>query len=183
MRAVAPKSVNVATGPLVMAALHTTQEVVATGGLPVGGVSGEQIRTLSRMVVPVVAGDVVEVAGWQRVTNDIGPAKYTVGVGYWIDVYDVDDGPATSDPAKVWLRVSSLCGDNVTPSPQRHHMPVVLAGVVWFVPPTWPDRHRAVVCFRADAHSTAWAANGGGDRLTVDDYGVLTVKRYQRAVA
>lgn len=169
------------TGPLVHFDTVTTQEVVAlTSDLPVGGVSGEQSRTLARTIVRVAAGDVLKVAGWQRVTNDIGPKTYTVGVGFWIDVYDTDDGLNTSHPDKVWLRISSLDGQNVDRS-VVHHLPLNIEGVTWTVPATWPTGHRAVVCFRADAHSTAWNLNGGGDRISVDDYGVLTVDQYKPA--
>lgn len=180
VRAVAPKNVNYSTGPLTHVDTWTTQEVVALAGdLAVGEVSGEQMRTLARMVIPVDAGDFLEIDGWQRVTNDIGPVRYTCGVGFWVDVYDVDDGLSTSNPARVWLRVSSLDGQNVDRS-IVHHLPLTLSGVTWTVPATWPAGHRAVVCFRADAHSTqAELANGGGDKITVDDYGVLTVTRWK----
>ncbi|HZX39510.1 MAG TPA: hypothetical protein VFF37_14475 [Streptomyces sp.] len=180
VRAVAPKNINHATGPLTHVGTWTTQEVVALAGdLPVGGVSGEQIRTLARMVIPVEAGDFLEIDGWQRVTNDIGPVKYTSGAGFFAEVYDMDDGASSTD--RVWLRVSSLNGQNVDRS-IVHHLPLTLSGANWTVPADWPAGHRAVVCFRADAHSTAWNANGGGDKVTVDDYGVLTVRRWKPAV-
>lgn len=180
VRAVAPKNVDFSSGPMTLVDLRTTQQVVAlSGDLPVGEKSGEQIRTLARLVIPVDAGDVLEISGWQRVTNDIGPVKYTCGIGYWPEVYDVDDGLTTSHPDRVWLRVSSLNGGNVDRS-IVHHLPLTIAGAVWPVPADWPVGHRATVCFRADAHSTqAINGNGGGDRITVDDYGVLTVKRWK----
>lgn len=179
VRAVAPKNVNYATGRLEHVGTWTTQEVTALpGDLPVGGVAGGQIRTLARMIIPVDAGDFLEIDGWQRVTNDIGPVRYTTGVGYWVEVYDVDDGLTTADPDRVWLRVSSLNGQNVDRS-IVHHLPLTLSGANWTVPADWPPGHRAVVCFRADAHSTGWDDNGGGDKITVDDYGVLTVRRWR----
>lgn len=178
-RAVAPKKVNVSTGPMTLLDLYTTQEVTAlSSGLPVGDTSGEQSRTVARIVVPVAAGDVLDVSGRQRVTNDIGPKAYTVGVGYWFDVYDMDDGTSSAD--RTWLRIGSLNGTNVDRS-IIHHVALHLEDV-WVVPDDWPVGHRAVVCFRADAHSTQAAANGGADRLTVDDYGVLTVRRYRTAL-
>jgi hypothetical protein len=166
---------NLATGTVSLVGIWTTREVVAIpGDLPVGGTSGNQMRTMARIVVPVDAGDVLDISGRQRVTNDIGPSKYTVGVGYWFDVYDMDDGMSGAD--RVWTRIGSLNGQNVDRS-IVHHLPLHLEDV-WVVPADWPVGHRAVVCFRADAHSTAWNANGGGDRITVDDYGVLTVRRW-----
>lgn len=162
---------------LTLAALHTTREVVALNtGLPVGGTAGGQQRTLARLVVGVEAGDVLDIEGRQRVTNNIGPTRYTVGVGYWIDSYDVDDGAPSPD--KLWTRLGSLNGDNVDKT--RHHLPIHLHDV-YQVPANWPAGHRITVVFRADAHSTAWQTNGGGDRLTVDDYGVLTVRRWASA--
>jgi hypothetical protein len=179
VRQVAPKNINLTVAGYYPASVHTTQEVTAlSGDLPVGGVSGEQIRTLARIVVPVDPGDALACEGRQRVTNDIGPIRYVVGVGCWWDAYDADDGLATSDPAKVWTRISSLDGQNVDRS-VVHHLPLTLTGDVYKVPADWPTGHRIVVCFRADAHSTAWASNGGGDKVTVDDYGVLTVTRWR----
>jgi hypothetical protein len=178
-RQIAAPNINLSTGPLTLVDLRTTQEVIGLASdLTVGGVSGEQIRTLARTVVPVDAGDILEVDGWQRVTNDIGTVRYTCGVGFWVDVYDVDDGLSTSDPSRMWTRVSSLNGQNVDRS-IVHHLPLTLSGVVWKVPDNWPAGHRATVCFRADAHSTAWNSNGGADKITVDNYGVLTVRRWK----
>lgn len=178
VRQIAPKNINLLVAGYRPDQIYTTQEVTALpGDLPVGGVSGEQIRTMARIVVPVDAGDVLVCDGRQRVTNNIGPAAYTVGVGYWFDAYDVDDGLSTSDPAKVWTRIGSLCGSNVDRS-IVHHLDLHLQDV-YRIPAGWPAGHRIVVCFRADAHSTAWAANGGADKVTVDDYGVLTVHRWR----
>lgn len=178
---VAPKNVNLATGPLTLAGMWTTQEVIAlSGDLPVGGVSGEQTKTLARIVVPVDAGDTLVVDGWQRVTNDIGPNRYTVGVGFWIEIYDVDDGLTTASPEREWRRISSFSGQNVDRS-IVHHLPLNVEGVVWTVPADWPAGHRATVCFRADAHSTGWDDNAKADKVTVDDYGSLTVHRWKPA--
>jgi hypothetical protein len=179
-RQIAPPNLNFASGPLDLVGIWSTREVTAlSGGLPVGGVSGEQIRTLARIVVPVEPGDVLDMSGRQRVTNNIGPSRYTVGIGYWFDAYDMDDGLSSAE--RTWTRVGSLNGQNVDRS-IVHHLAVHLEDI-WQVPTSWPEGHRAVLCFRADAHSTAWAANGGGDRIDVDDYGVLTARRYQPATA
>lgn len=178
VRQVAPKNINLTVAGYYPAEVYTTQEVTAlSGDLPVGGVSGEQIRTLARIVVPVDPGDVLVIVSRQRCTNDIGPARYGVGIGYWHDAYDADDGLATSDPAKVWTRIGSLCGSNVDRS-IVHHLDLHLNDT-WKVPTGWPAGHRSVVAFRADAHSTRWQDNGGSDKVTVDDYGVLTVTRWR----
>lgn len=177
-RAISPPNLDAAFTGLTLAGIHTTREVTAlASGLPVGGTSGGQIRTLARIVVPVAAGDVLDVEGRQRVTNDVGPKTYTVGVGYWLDAYDCDDGLTSSDPGKLWTRIGSLNGGNVDRS-IVHHLPLHLHDV-YQVPASWPAGHRMCVLFRGDAHSTAWNTNGGSDRITVDDYGVLTVRRYR----
>lgn len=156
-------------------ALHTTDETVAAS-LPIGGTAGAQNRTIMRVVVPVEPGDLLDITGRARVTNDVAGIRYTVGVGFWIGGYDVDDGVPYAD--KTWVQMGAWSGDNVTPD--RHHMPMVLTGDLYEVPADWPAGHRIVVVFRADAHSTQWAANGGGDVLTVDGaYDTLTVRQYR----
>jgi hypothetical protein len=155
-----------------LAALHATDEVTAST-LPVD-LPVDTWRTMLRLVVPVDAGDVLDVHGWARVTNDTGRDRgepgYTVGVGYHLWAYDADSGQGTAGP---WWRISPLKGDNVTRA--RHHMPLDIS-TVYQVPADWPAGHRIVVVLRADAHSTAWVK---GDTLTVDQsYGHLTVRRW-----
>jgi hypothetical protein len=147
--------------------LYATDEVPATK-LKVQSAAGLAYATLLRIVVPVAAGDVLDVSGRARVTNDTSPG-YTVGVGYHLWAYDVDNGLGASG---TWTRISSYCGDNVTRD--RHHMPL-LVDTVYTVPADWPDGHRMTVVLRGDAHSTA----ADGQYLTVDPlYGQLTVRRY-----
>ena len=165
-----------AAGPLVLAGLHATDEVTAST-LPVD-LPTDTYRTMLRVVVPVDAGDLLDVAAWARVTNDTGRDRgedgYTVGVGYHLWCYDVDAPEGSSGP---WTRISPWCGDNVTRA--RHHMPLAI-DCVYRVPGDWPAGHRMVVVLRADAHSTAWVA---GDTLTVDQaYGHLTVRRWKEEV-
>ncbi|MFJ3663166.1 hypothetical protein ACIPPM_22175 [Streptomyces sp. NPDC090119] len=156
-----------ALGPCTLAGLYATDEVPAKT-LPIGTGPGQGYRTLLRVVVPVAPGDVLEVTGRARVTNDTAP-PYTVGVGYHLWMYDCDNGKGSSG---TWTLISSLCGDNVTRD--RHHMPV-LTDTVYTVPAEWPAGHRMVVVLRGDAMSTA----ADGQAITVDQtYGQLTVRRW-----
>ncbi|MET8841440.1 hypothetical protein ABZW67_15270 [Streptomyces rubiginosohelvolus] len=155
----------------------STREVVAET-LPVD-LPVNTWRTMLRLVVPVCAGDWLDVHGWARVTNDTGrdrgDAGYTVGVGWHLWAYDVDDGKGAARTEADWRRISPLKGDNVTR--QRHHMPMDIS-TLYQVPADWPEGHRMVVVLRADAHSTAWKA---GDTLTVDrEYGELVVRPWCR---
>ncbi|MFB7219332.1 hypothetical protein [Streptomyces sp. NPDC056227] len=161
-----------ATGPLTLAGLHSTDEVVPST-IPVD-LATDTYRTMLRVVVPVAAGDLLDISGWARVTNDVGrnrgDAGYTVGVGWHLWMYDASDGLGS---AGLWTRISPLCGDNV--SRDRHHMPLAI-DTLYTVPADWPAEHLMVVVLRADAHSTAWKS---GDTLTVDrDYGQLTARRW-----
>jgi hypothetical protein len=148
-----------------LVSVHSTDEVVPSS-LPVD-LSSNTPRTMLRLIVPAAAGDLLDIDGRARVTNDCG---YVVGVGYHLWAYDVDSGQGSSGP---WWRISPYNGDNV--EPKRHHMPLHVT-TVYQVPSDWPAGHRIVVVLRADAHSTAWQA---GDTLAVDQaYGVLTVRRW-----
>lgn len=152
---------------LTLADIYATQTVPAST-LPIGLRSGLGYRTLLRVVVPVTAGDVLDVTGRARVTNDTAPG-YTVGVGYHLWMYDTDSGQGT---AGVWTQISTDCGDNVTRD--RHHMPL-LVDTVYTVPADWPAGHRMTVVLRGDAMSTL----ADGQSITVDkEYGQLTVRRY-----
>lgn len=149
---------------LVPVSLHATSEVVAKN-LPVD-LPTTTWRTMLRAVVPVAAGDLLDVTAWARVTNDCG---YTVGVGWHLWAYDADSGQGTAGD---WWRISLSCGDNVDKA--RHHMPLAIS-TIHEVPADWPEGHRIVVVLRADAHSTAWQK---GDALTVDPLGHLIVRRW-----
>lgn len=142
---------------------------VAAADLPVDKVTNTW-RTMLRLVVPVEAGDLLDIDARARVTNDTG---YTVGVGWHLWAYDVDSGQGAAGP---WWKISPSCGDNVDRI--RHHLPLAITGV-YVVPDTWPAGHRIVVVLRADAHSTAAVT---GDILTVDrTYGHMTVRRWSSA--
>jgi hypothetical protein len=153
-----------ASGSLLLGALETD-------AIPVD-LSSSSYRTLYRVVLgPVSRGDKLRITGEARVTNDVGypdGRRYTVGVGWHLWIYDYNNPLKTAGP---WWRVSQLSGQNVTVD--MHHMPLGITTVA-DVPDDWTDGHRPVVVLRADAHSTAWQYNGGGDTLTVDaGYGQL----------
>ncbi|MER7272810.1 hypothetical protein ABT344_31535, partial [Micromonospora carbonacea] len=156
-------------GPLALAALHTTSEVTAIGGMTVTRYSGDRYWTMSRVIVPANPGDVLDMDARCRVTN---PLPYSVGMTARFWAYDLDDGQPS--PTRPWWEIGRLTGDNVTASPQRHHMPMCLHDV-YQVPTTWVPGHRMVVVMRTECHSDAVRT---GDRITVDDYGVLTVRRW-----
>ncbi|SMF87131.1 hypothetical protein [Streptomyces sp. Amel2xC10] len=165
---------------LVLSGVYETDEVTATS-LPVD-LATDTWRTVMRSVVPVAAGDRLDVTARARVTNDVGVSRgdsgYTVGVGAHLWVYDCDPDPGPDGTVPVvserpWTRIAPSWGDNV--SRDRHHLPIALTAM-WDVPANWPPGHRAVVVLRADAHSTAWKS---GDTLTVDGgYGQLIVRRW-----
>lgn len=149
----------------VLASIHSTDEVPATS-IPLDKVT-DTYRTMLRLIVPVKAGDLLDVYGRARITNDAG---YNSGIGYHLWAYDVDSGQGSSGP---WWRISSYNGDNV--NPERHHMPLHTS-TVYQVPADWPTGHRITVVLRADAHSTAAQT---GDTITVDQaYGHLVVRRW-----
>lgn len=157
-------------------------------GLLIGGLETDAIpvdlattshRILYRVVLgPVDPGDVLDIDADARVTNDVGVGieggrRYTVGVGWHLWMYSYTNPLRTQGP---WWRISALSGENVTPD--LHHLPLHIS-TVYRMPEDWPPGHRPVVAFRADAHSTAWAYNGGEDVLTADaGYGQLTVRHW-----
>ena len=153
--------------------IHDT-DVTATK-LPITGTAGGSYQTLLRVVTPAEPGDILDITGRARVTCE---ETYAVGVGYYLWMYDVDDGVPYAQ--KTWTKIGEWNGDNVWrgPSPaNRHHMPLHISDV-YAVPETWPPGHRMVIVFRADAHSTAWQS---GDYVKVDaGYGGLTVRRWEK---
>lgn len=158
---------------------HSTNEVVPSD--LVVDLPTDTWRTVMRVVVPVQAGDVLDVSAWMKVTDDVG---YTVGLGVHLWWYDCDNGLGT---AGTWSRLDEPAGSagmNVTKD--LHHLTLGVA-VPFVVPANWPVNpdtgvgHRIVIALRADAHSTLWDRDGDGlaeDRLTVDPNGRLTVRRY-----
>ena len=158
-----------ASGSLALGALETTD-------IPVD-LSSSSYRTLYRVVTgPINPGDMLDIDADARVTNNCGypgGVRYTVGVGWHLWIYDYDNPLKTAGP---WWRISAFSGENVTVD--MHHMPLHIS-TLYRMPADWPPGHRPVVVMRADAHSTAWNANGGGDTLDVDPgYGQLIVRHW-----
>ena len=163
-----------ASGSLALGALETTD-------IPVD-LSSSSFRTLYRVVAgPVDPGDMLDIDADPRVTNNVGypgRIRYTVGVGWHLWIYDYDNPLKTAGP---WTRISAFSGENVTVD--MHHMPLHIS-TLYRMPADWPAGHRPVVVLRADAHSTAWNSNGGGDTLDVDPgYGQLIVRHWAPATA
>jgi hypothetical protein len=158
----------VSTDGMAPAGLWTTNVSTATT-LPITAWSGQALRTMARVIVPVAAGDVLDCDGRARVTNDADEPRYTVGVSTALWAYDLDDGLGSNG---LWTQIDVSTGDNV--DPPRHHMPVALTAV-YTVPPDWPAGHRIVIVLRCDAASTQART---GDCLTVDPLTRLTVRRW-----
>lgn len=149
--------------------VHDTQVTAST--LPLSKIAMSQMRTMSRVVVAVDPGDILQIIARSRVTNDIG---YNTGIGYHLWMYDADDGVPSGQ--RVWTRIGEYNGDNV--NTQRHHMPLHLNDA-YQVPATWTPGHHIALVFRADAHSTAAQT---GDAITVDSgYGCFSAIRWTAA--
>lgn len=156
--------------------LYSSSDIVPSAA-PVKTVPGT-FSTVLRKVIQAAPGDVLDVNGWFKVTNDLG---YNVGVGAHLWQYELDNGLGS---AGEWKRLDpehGSVGTNVTPD--IHHLTTHIH-VVYEVPADWPADeetgvyHRMTVALRLDAHSTAAQA---GHQLTVDPYGRLTVRRYRPA--
>jgi hypothetical protein len=156
----------------ILAATYSTDETTAAN-LPIGTWASQYFRTMARVIVPAAAGDSLKIEGRARVTADMPAPRYTVGISTSFMGYDCDDEQGSSGP---WWPLDTSTGDNVTPD--RHHMPIVLAGF-YQVPADWPTGHRLVVVLRSDAASTAARS---GDCVTVDKLTRLTVDRWTNSL-
>lgn len=170
-------------------AVMNNDNTAAAAGLPVDEVTTTW-RTVYRVVWPTpgcLPGDVYRVHGEASVTNNVGRAangtitgvRYIVGIGFHLWYYDVDY-QGTVPVADRMIKIGDSEGENVTP--ELHHLPLDITR--WFtVPATWEPGHRPVLVLRADAHSTAWNENGGGDTITVDKLGLIEAFRWTAAPA
>jgi len=156
--------------------LYSDTTLMATT-IPVDGTPNTPVRVM-RVVVPVLAGDVLDITSEVRLTNDL---KYTVGVGSRLWWYDYDDGVPWPH-VQPWTEIPTPTGDNVSPLPHRHHIPVTLTRV-YQVPADWPapitegeyiGPHRMVINMMVDAH---WGNYVAGDKLSIDTYGMQMVVR------
>ncbi|MEO3978760.1 hypothetical protein [Streptomyces sp. CAU 1734] len=153
---------------LTLVGLHTSTEITADY-LPIDRRT-TTTRVVLRRVVPVAAGDHLDIDAWARVTNETNPG-YVVGVGWGLRARRYEAGPDAP-----WVRISPSCGDNV--DRQRHHMPLAISSV-HAIPQDWPAGHRLTVALVADAHSSASRPD---DELIVDaGYGHLTVRQLRPA--
>ena len=149
-------------------------EALETTAIPVD-LASDTYKILYRVVTgPLSPGEALDISADARVSNAVGypnGARYTVGVGWHLWAYSYTNPLRISGP---WWRISHLMGSNATPD--LHHLDLHISR--WYrVPEDWPPGHRMVIVLRADAHSTAWKSNGGGDTLTVDSgYGQLIVR-------
>lgn len=144
-----------------------------TAAIPVD-LSSSTPKPLYRKVTGALQpGDKLHITADARVTNDCGYPdgnRYTIGVGWHLWYYVYAGAGVSSGP---WTRIGHLQGANVTPD--SHHLDLHI-GYLHTVPADWVPGDRMAVVLQADAHSTAWAANGGGDTLTVDaGYGQIVV--------
>lgn len=162
---------------LSLSGFHSTNEVVPAS-LKVD-LSAATWVTVMRVVVPVEPGDLLDVSAWFKVTNDITPTAYPVGVGAHLWAYDVDDGAPVPRPPESWWRLDDAGSVGMNVTPDMHHL-TLPAALPYQVPDWWPTGHRITIALRADAHSTAWKS---GHTLTVDKVGRLTVRRYTPAPA
>ncbi|MGA6873107.1 hypothetical protein ACO8D0_14540 [Streptomyces pratensis] len=123
---------------------------------------------------PLSPGDQLDITADARVSNACGypsGTRYTIGVGWHLWYYVYAGAGITVQP---WTRLGHFQGANVTPD--MHHLDLHI-NRVHTIPADWTAGARMAVVLQADAHSTAWKANGGGDTLTVDSgYGQLIVR-------
>lgn len=148
-------------------------ETLMTPAIPVD-LSSNTPKPLYRLVTgPLSPGDLLDISADARVSNACGyPSgnRYTVGVGWHLWRYAYV-GPGISGGM---TRIGHYSGTNVTAD--THHLDLHI-GRLYIVPDDWTPGDRMAIVMQADAHSTAWKANGGGDTLSVDDgYGQLIVR-------
>lgn len=169
-----------------------TERERSTTTLPVGASADTGLRTVAVLSVgqrgadvpgALLPGDLLKMYGRVRFTNDIGPISYTVGISAWFDGYDIDDGVSSADKVWVssWLPDSDFgarSGMNVDRN-IVHHLLMSLPGDWYRIPDTFPAGHRLAVAWRGAAASTAYAKNGGGDVITIDNYVSIAAEHWR----
>jgi hypothetical protein len=165
-------------GPLTDAVLFTDDTGLRTRKVPVDLTADSRV-TLRLFTVPVLAGDILRIDGAADFTNDVGrdPDKglkrFTCGIGLSIWWYNAS-GPAELRAA-TWKQLDTR-GMNCTVD--LHHLALSLFKS-FTIPDSWVPGHSIGVVLQADAHSTAWKANGGGESITVENHGALEAIRYR----
>lgn len=148
--------------------------------IPIDLSAGTGVRLLRTILPETRAGDVLDISYKLGVTNDAGypgGTRYTVGVGLHVWYYAYPDTNGWANRAEILDEDGNqfLTGMNVTPD--MHHL-ALAASFSWRVPANWSGS-RMGLALVADAHSTAWKSNGGGDVLTVEPgYAQLRVHRW-----
>lgn len=132
-------------------------------------------KPLYRLITgPLSPGDQLDITADARVSNACGypsGTRYTVGVGWHLWRYTYTVAGASAVP---WERIGHYSGTNVTP--ETHHLDLHISRL-FTVPVDWTPGDRMAIVLQADAHSTAWKANGGGDSLSADaGYGQIIVR-------
>lgn len=133
-------------------------------------------RTLFRVALPVAAGDVLDIYADAKVTNDTG---IVTGIGYHLWMYNAS-APSGVTRNATWREIPTSLGENVIPA--VHHL-VLNIGRMFIVPDDWYPGHSIGIALRADAHSTGWATNGGGQAITVDPCGIVKVRQWRAEAA
>jgi hypothetical protein len=148
-----------------------------TTGIPIDLSSGTPRTVFAVTVGPVNPGDMVRVISDANVTNNTGRdpktkaitgTQYNVGVSYHIAYSTVGGTP---------IRTGTSMGENCHYS-ITHHLVLNIARM-FKVPADWQPGAEMVVMMRVDAHSSAWAKNGGKELLRVEPYGAILFDVWQ----
>lgn len=138
---------------------------------------------LRAYALPVQAGDYLRIHAELDVTNDAGRPtatgiRYTVGIGAALWWYNPNLPTTPVDlRADSWRLIASR-GMNCTVD--MHHLAMCISGELT-IPDDWEPDRQVGIALRVDAHSTQWNANSkaGGDYVTAEDRGELSVIRYR----
>lgn len=155
-------------------------EALMSATIPVDLSSSTQKPLYRKVTGPLYPGDLLDITADARVSNNCGypdGVRYTIGVGWHLWYYVYAGAGNSSGP---WTRIGHLQGANVTAD--MHHLDLHISRL-HTIPADWVPGDRMAVILQADAHSTAWAANGGGDVLDVDaGYGQIVIRPWTASV-